>query len=67
MKKHEFLFTQYECCFEVLMSSGSRILDELKGVINTKDGFKNTPLHYATQLWPQEVVRICESFLCYYS
>ena len=45
------------------MSSDSRILDELKRRINTKDGYKNTPLHYATQLWPQEVVRIFPNVL----
>jgi hypothetical protein len=37
--------------------SDSRIVDELKRIVNSKDGYKNTPLHYATQLWPQEVVR----------
>ena len=38
--------------------SDSRIVDDLKRIVNSKDGSKNTPLHYATQLWPQEVVRL---------
>jgi hypothetical protein len=37
---------------------------ELKRIINSKDGKKNTPLHYATQLWSQDTVRkhpdVCE-------
>ena len=30
---------------------------ELRNVVNLQDTTKNTALHYATQLWPQEVVR----------
>ena len=47
---------QYEACFAALMSD-PRVVDDLRKVINSKDSCKNSPLHYATQLWPQEVVR----------
>ena len=30
---------------------------ELINVVNLQDKMMNTALHYATQLWPQEVVR----------
>ena len=50
-----FLF-QYEACFAALMSD-PRLVDDLRKVVNARDGCKNSPLHYATQLWPQEVVR----------
>jgi len=36
--------------------SDPRVVEDLRKVVNTKDSYKNTPLHYATQLWPQEVV-----------
>ena len=42
--------------------SEPRIVDELKRIVNTKDGDRNTPLHYATQLWPQEVVKLVFMF-----
>ena len=33
------------------------IRNELRRVVNIQDKTKNTALHYATQLWPQDVVR----------
>jgi len=44
-------------------TSDPTILAELKRIINTKDGKKYTALHYATQLWSQETVKI--SFLTF--
>ena len=48
----------YDKCFQVLMSPGNVQFDhEINRIINHKDSEHNTPLHYATQLWNQDVVR----------
>ncbi|XP_040572120.1 transient receptor potential cation channel subfamily A member 1 homolog [Lepeophtheirus salmonis] len=50
----------YETAWETLVEIRSEyptINHELSSVINSTDELLNTPLHYATQCWPQKVVR----------
>jgi len=49
----------YQKCMDVLFgrSSNGSITDQLKSIINKKDDRGNTALHYATQMWPQSIVR----------
>ena len=45
----------YEEALDILL--GSDLGRDIVKVINTKDNLGNSPLHYATQLWSQKVVR----------
>lgn len=48
----------YEECLNLLLEcDNDRVANELGKIINFKDGRKNTPLHYATALWPQTICR----------
>lgn len=48
----------YEKCFNILMEDGGPSFNaEITRIVNHKDSQKNTPLHYGTQLWNQNVVR----------
>ena len=49
-------YKNYEDALNLLLeSTGSK--SKLKEIINLKDSLGNTALHYATQFWPQTVVR----------
>ena len=54
---------KYEECLKIIweeatqVGNNNAIRKELKRVINLQDTMRNTALHYATQLWTQEVVR----------
>ena len=45
----------YDEALELMLESGTR--HKLRTIINLKDSLDNTALHYATQFWPQSVVR----------
>ena len=48
----------YEKCLELLLECEDRRLqEEILRVVNHKDSRQNVPLHYATNLWPQRIVR----------
>ena len=48
----------YEKCLDLILDcEDSRVQNEILKVINQKDNRQNVPLHYATNLWPQTVVR----------
>ncbi len=54
---------RYLQCLEVILGQGEegeggRFYSQLRGVINARDELDNTALHYATQQWPQTVVRL---------
>ena len=54
---------RYEECLKIIWEEATQtgrnnsIRKELKRIINLQDTLRNTALHYATQLWTQEVVR----------
>jgi hypothetical protein len=46
----------YETCLDLVLDcEDPRICSELLKIINQKDGRKNAPLHYSTNLWPQSI------------
>ena len=48
----------YEASFNSIMEEGDPIFNlEVNRIVNHKDEQSNSPLHYATQLWNQSVVR----------
>ena len=48
----------FRLCWKVIMSEKSqRRMEQLKKIINKKDGLGNTALHYATQKWSDTTVR----------
>jgi len=48
----------YEKCWKLLQTiSEEEKLNQIKGIINKKDGLGNTALHYATQKWNDSTVR----------
>jgi ankyrin repeat protein len=59
--RDENIDERYERCLDVLLQAHgdarSSMERDLRRVINTVDYEGCTPLHYATQLWPQRVVR----------
>lgn len=50
---------RYTACLKAILEEVSPSMDrEIRGVVNALDEMGNTPLHYATQMWPQTVVRM---------
>ena len=50
---------RYTACLRLILDDVSPSMDaEIRKVINGLDEMGNTPLHYATQMWPQAVVRM---------
>ena len=47
---------KYEQCLEYLLDS-QEVAGALRSIVNKRDELKNTPLHYATRFWSQQVVR----------
>ena len=47
---------KYQECLDLLLGDENS-LGDLRKIVNKRDILKNTPLHYATQLWSQKVVR----------
>ena len=48
----------YQKCLKVLSEGGDGpVSAEIRRVINARDKLDNTALHYATQMWPEAVVR----------
>lgn len=47
----------YEKCIDILFDEDHDISKQMKMIINKKDRFGNTALHYATQKWPQKYIR----------
>ena len=48
----------YEKCLDLILDcEDTRVQNEILKVINHKDSRQNVPLHYATNLWPQTIVR----------
>ena len=48
----------FNICWRVIMKDKSeKRIDQLKKIINKKDGLGNTALHYATQKWSDSTVR----------
>ena len=45
----------YEKCVDLILDPA--LSTELKKIINHKDEENNAPLHYATELWPQNIIR----------
>ncbi len=54
---------RYLRCLEIILEEGEEEEDDeafasqIRRVVNARDELDNTALHYATQLWPQSVVR----------
>ena len=48
-------YKNYEEALDLMLESTSKV--KLKSIINLKDSLDNTALHYATQFWPQTIVK----------
>lgn len=49
----------YKACLKLMLEDVTPSMDsEIREVINVLDRMGNTPLHYATQMWSQSVVRM---------
>ena len=47
----------YGECIEFVLNN-EELSQDISKIVNKRDAIKNTPLHYATQMWPQETVRM---------